>query len=547
MTTENEITRTKQQLGAYYTPPAVAKLLTDWAVTSPDDTLLDPSFGGCAFLYAALDTLRALNVQSPGKQIFGTDIDPNAKGYLSPLFEAGASRDQFLIKNFFEVLPLEHGFHVFNCIVGNPPYINYHNIEKAEQKLAVARLKEAGIKISGRASSWAYFLLHSLRFLKHGGRMAMVLPGSFTRADYATEVRRLLALQFAHVYIVFLRERVFEDTSEQAVILLAQGFGEHEVDNNVSALEVSTVKELRGVLQNIQRTEGQPPGHEPLDNLYLELVHPEVRALLRDVQAAQEVIRLGDWANVRIGVVTGGNRFFVMSKSKSQTHEIPDEFLCPIVTKPARLTGLFLKPSDVTELLERDVASLLLSVEPDAVLPDTVQHYIDGAPDKVKNATKCKEREPWYSVLHRFNPPAFFQYMSATWPRITVNSADATCTNNIHRLLWKNPRCTEDWTRLALGALSTMSQLSAELLGRSYGIGVLKLEPKEVLKLTVPVGDKLDCALAEQVDALLRKGDIQEANRLVDAQLLERGLGLSKTQIQTLREARDYLQSRRRA
>ena len=42
-------------LGAYYTPERLSQLLTDWAIRHVDDTVLEPSFGGCGFLATARD------------------------------------------------------------------------------------------------------------------------------------------------------------------------------------------------------------------------------------------------------------------------------------------------------------------------------------------------------------------------------------------------------------------------------------------------------------------------------------------------------------
>ncbi len=137
--------------------------------------------------------------------------------------------------------------------------------------------------------------------------------------------------------------------------------------------------------------------------------------------------------------------------------------------------------------------------------------------------------------------------MSASWPRLVVNNSGYTCTNNILKVFWKTERSPEDWTRLALGTLSTLSQLSAELVGRSYGGGVLKLEPKEFAALIVPlVPEGIASTLAQKVDNLLRQKNYIEATRLVDEALLNTDIDINEDKLVKLKAARNHLFLRRR-
>ena len=119
---------------------------------------------------------------------------------------------------------------------------------------------------------------------------------------------------------------------------------------------------------------------------------------------------------------------------------------------------------------------------------------------------------------------------------------------DILRILWKEEeRSADDWLRLALGTLSTLSQLSAELVGRSYGGGVLKIEPSELANLAVPLipGDSIN-DLADRVDSLLRRGNFLNATEAVDDALLESNTELDSKRLEGLRAARNLLFLRRR-
>jgi len=86
--------------------------------------------------------------------------------------------------------------------------------------------------------------------------------------------------------------------------------------------------------------------------------------------------------------------------------------------------------------------------------------------------------------------------------------------------------------------LSTLSQLSAELVGRSYGGGVLKLEPSEArrIELVMHHGGFPDASdVMKVVDAEMRGFKRRDVTALVDEEVLRKHLGLSSREIGSLR------------
>ena len=106
---------------------------------------------------------------------------------------------------------------------------------------------------------------------------------------------------------------------------------------------------------------------------------------------------------------------------------------------------------------------------------------------------------------------------------------------------------------LPLAFLNSFSLLGAEMVGRSYGGGLLKLEPKEADMLPVPAAALLRRAAADLsaarpgVEAALQVGDLAAAVAQVDRILLTGRLGLDDGQLMALRMARELLSQRRRA
>ena len=103
-------------------------------------------------------------------------------------------------------------------------------------------------------------------------------------------------------------------------------------------------------------------------------------------------------------------------------------------------------------------------------------------------------------------------------PRLIVNDVGAWSSNLLHGvklgLFAPAPRA------LAASMASSITLLSAEIEGRAYGGGVLKLETREAERLLIPVGTPAQLmrltALFPDIDALVQGGDTETAARTAD-------------------------------
>ena len=541
--------------GAFYTPEDVAEALTRWAVQDASDTVFDPSYGGCAFFSAALRVLRDRGCPSPERQIFGVDRDPTARSYVEPLVSDGALPSQFIDRDFFRVAPAEFEDGPFSASVGNPPFIRYHRIDPESKAEAVARLAESGWSISGRASYWAYFLLYAVRYVKPGGRLAMLLPGAFLHTEYAGAVRDQLARAFKTVYLFPIRDRLFEETQEEVVAVCAEGAHRPGPSPEIRVGDVEGALELARALRSPEDHSRPFVPRRDGGGWLRALVEPESIGAYDRIAGGDGVIRLGEVAVPQIGVVTGNNGFFLLSEEERTSRQLPRDAFRPVIRRLAHVPGLYATENDVRELVKGGRRALLLSPSAESV-DKALKAYLDeGEAAGVPKAQKCRTRTPWYVPKHTETPPAFVHCMTASWPRIVVNESVATCTNNVVRLSWRSdpelPTRNDDepltWAALALGALSSLSQLSAELVGRSYGGGILKVEPTELKRLAVPLlPGRMVEKVASEVDDLLRKGCPARATAVVDKAVLSTTADFSEQDLALVREARNALFLRRR-
>jgi hypothetical protein len=182
---------------------------------------------------------------------------------------------------------------------------------------------------------------------------------------------------------------------------------------------------------------------------------------------------------------------------------------------------------------------------------EAAQEYIAyGEKQKIHKAYKCQVRSPWWTVPRVPVPDAFFTYMNHDTPRIVTNHAGLAYLNSIHGITFKSERRQLAMDLMPIAALNSFSLLGSELVGRSYGGGILKLEPKEADRLPVPSLKVIESAandlrmLRPQLAKQLRQGKIINVAKRVD-QVLRQHLKLSMDSLARIRAARELLFNRR--
>ena len=515
----------KRQLGAYFTPPEVTEALCEWAIKLGTDDILEPSFGGCGFLEAAWSRLQKLEAINPKDSLFGCDIDPSAFLHLKQKLGVELPSKNYFLSDFLTLTPEAFGRSSFSVIVGNPPYVAHQNISKAQRGLAKAITEAANISgMNGRASLWGYFVLHSLQFLRIGGRLAYVLPRSFLDANYSVPIRKVISNSFRRSIAILVKDRLFlhEGTEERSVILLADERLSDEKSTESQGLYIAEVGDSAHLSKVISQWERNEPVGLRYEARAGYVVMPgSVQSAYTQLCRRPTCFSLGDFISVKIGVVTGANKFFVMEHSRASKWKIPEKDLHPIVSKFSHLSGADFSQTDYQKNKANGLATLLLHPLSLKKRCTPTRNYLATLPRELRsgNAT-FKKRKLWYQPDDGRTPDAFLSYMHHDGPRMCLNASEANCTNTIHRAYFLEPLPLYKKRLIVLSLMSTFSQLSAELEGRSYGSGVLKIEPSEAarIKLTLPTHlDRSEINDAfNKVNKLLRSNQDGKAKDLVD-------------------------------
>lgn len=438
---------------------------------------IEPSMGLGSF-YAAF---REVFAQDAGDAL-GFEIDDL---YYEPASKLWANENIELRRADFLKESPDEG--LFDLLVANPPYVRHHHIDSGtKRELQEEVMRSTGIKISGLAGLYCYFLILSEKWLSDGGVSCWLIPSEFMDVNYGKVIKQYLLEQVDLLCIhKFMADDVqFDDALvSSAVVIFRKGklSGESVVFSKGENVEVpSFTKRINRADLNAS---------DKWSNLFIE----------EERQVENAECKLGNFFTVKRGIATGDNNFFVVGQDVINKYGIPKIFLKPILPSPR-----YLKEDVVTSdkegniVLPKTLYLFSCGMKEEALkeeYPGVWMYIQEGVRRGVDKGYICSHRPLWYYCEEREPAPFVIPYMGRGDPskkmfRFILNRSDAI-TTNVYLLLYPKKdysRCLTD-ADLLNNVWNALREVSAEqfvMKGREYGGGLHKLEPKELLDVVVP-------------------------------------------------------------
>ncbi|MEP4464028.1 N-6 DNA methylase, partial [Roseibium sp.] len=424
--------------GAYYTPPAVAEFLVRWVGEIAPKTVLEPSCGHGVFI----DALRNSSVASQKLSITAVDIDPEAIAFVrdgQPKCDAACNLH--LVERDFVGHSLElmgSGIR-FDAVVGNPPFIRYQYLSKAHQETAEAVFRSAELKFTRHTNAWVPFLIQGIRLLRGGGRLGMVIPSEIMHVLHAGAVRNFLMKSCSEIAVVHLDE-LFSDEVLQGVVLLLCTKQESEGANTSPAqiaFPTAKMSDLKNghaasFIKGMPFISSRNLGYKWMEGL---LTQDELE-VYQAARECQKVCAFDELADVEVGIVTGANKFFLVSDEVVEKYGL-EKFSLPMFGRSSHVRGISISEEDIANNARIGLPTNFIQFpsKPLEKLPTGARRYIAlGENEGLSRRYKCRIRSPWYVVPSVWAANVAMLKRSHDVPRLILNEAGALTTDTAYRI-----------------------------------------------------------------------------------------------------------------
>lgn len=441
-------------LGQVYTKPAVADFMVRLFTITGKARVLDPCFGRGVFVRSLLKNTEFV--------VDGVEID---EASCAAFGNPDESRCRLMNGDFFDV----EG--TFDGIIMNPPYVRQEELDKlAPLGVTKQKLQSACwiMNISSKANLYMYFILRAILLLREGGELIAIFPNSWTNTPVGKQFKEQMMLHGSITNFITVEGEAFERAPMVDVCILKY------------------VKGMRG------ETHYQTMRITPDDSLLIETVEQQKNEVLINL------VRLCSIASIRRGITTGANKFFVNPPLFTQTH------IVNILSSPKDFTGFTTKHCRQDKLLAIKSGDNL-SEEEDTFLENSARVIKkEGKPMTLK--ALIDKGLPWYYITVPETAQIVFSYIVRNNLKFVLNAENCNARDNFYMI-------SSRYNSLLLMALLNNYYVyrQLEILGKSYGKGLLKLQKYDIDEIRVPhpetIQEDVKVKLVQLAEELVRSSD----------------------------------------
>lgn len=514
---ENE---SEQKLrGGYYTPGDLAEFLVRWVAARNPATILEPGCGDGVFL-------EKIGLHLNDSTVLGFEID-SAEAIKARCRAHSAKLDNFTVRErdflAWAVKALRNESCKFDAVVGNPPFIRYQYLPSVFQSRAETIFRDLNCRFTRHTNAWVPFVLASFALLRPGGRLAMVVPAEIIHVLHAGSLREYLGKLARKITIIDPEELWFSNTLQGAVILLAEKTRDvHDRAEGVGILPVRGSEFITKDPDEIFDTPHAINGKTVEGKWTRALLEPKLRSLIDELSVLNSVRRFDEIASVDVGIVTGANKFFLVSDDTVKRFNL-GKWSHPMFGRSQHCPGIVYDRAQHVLNAEKGYPTNFIWFKDRMVekSPAAKAYILHGERSNLNTRYKCRTRNPWYSVPSVYSTEIGMLKRAHHIPRLIFNELSAYTTDTSYRISVKEGTAH----KLVYCFVNPLTALSAELEGRHYGGGVLELVPSEIERLLVPVPPDVEIDI-RFLDKTIRTESIDDVLRHQSRNILGR-IGLT--------------------
>lgn len=472
----------RNKLGQFATPPILAREMVSYGLSlMPQEQrvrFLDPAVGTGSFYSALLETIGNSSLELAT----GYEVDPH---YGEPARELWSDSSlDIKLADFTQLQPPHEGF---NFLICNPPYVRHHHLNSdIKRYLKIESEIASGVKLSGLAGLYCYFMALSHRWMSVDGIAGWLIPSEFMDVNYGQELKKYLL--------------------EKVTLLRIHRFDPNNVQFNdalVSSAVVWFKKSLPPIDHTIEfsygGTHSVPIFSKKIPSRELANESKWTRFPRQETRVLVDSPILSDLFSIKRGIATGSNDFFILSRERIDELGLSMEFFRPILPSPRYVENDEIEADDDgNPILSKAFFLLDCHLEEEEIKKKhpRLWYYLESGKERIASRHLCRTRTLWYKQESRNPTPLVCTYMgrsrsgSARPFRFLLNHSKAIAANS-YLMLYPKSQIAEqlivrpDAVRSIWEQLNNISPESLISEGRIYGGGLHKIEPKELAKVPV--------------------------------------------------------------
>ena len=416
-----------KDLGQVFTKKNVADYMVDQFTLSPESTILDPCFGKGVFL----DSLSEKGIY----QVLGIELDKN-------LFNS-VKQKKINLKLFnSDFLSYEISENI-DGIIMNPPYLRQEKIDELNE---FGITKDILLKnkiyenLSRKANLYMYFILKGLDLLRSGGELIAIFPGSWMNSKVGENFKKEIDKIANTMSLTKIIGDPFENKAMVDVVIM-------------KLIKNSNIENCKPKFISV---DGNKINEQMLGELNIKEALP---------------IPFSEYANVRRGLTTGYNDFFINPKIKNSKQYVRD-----IISSPKQIKGYSTKETVVDKIL-----LLNSNMKKSSELISYISKYESMIKQTKKPTTIYNnlENTKWYELKEIDSMGIWFNYFVRNDMKFIYNDSPALARDNFYVI---TPKIDTYILFALLNNYFTYFQL--EMNGKKYGSGLLKLQTYDIKNLT---------------------------------------------------------------
>lgn len=469
-----------QEKGQFWTPDWIADAMVAWAANGADH-IFDPAVGPGAFFRAGK---RFFDRKQIHGRLIGCELD---RAVLESSLAQGLDTDDVKSVTVGDFMCGSYQRR-FKAIVANPPYLRHHRFT-AEYKttLRIFSSRTTGQDIDGRAGLHVFFLIKALTLLEKGGRLAFIVSSDICEGRFASGLWKWIKHNFCiEGAVTFSPDATpFPGVDTNAILLL--------ISNNIPA---RTVRWARVSQHNLPYLLSWCEADLPM------IASPGFELIGRDLDESvrtgltrkpandsiDDSVLFGQLFRAVRGIATGANEFFFMTHTQLTEKGLPESAFLRAIGRTRDITGSTIQASHLQKLDRQGRPTYLLSLGrmPTEAFSPVVQSYLrQGVAQGLPDRPLISQRKPWYRMETRVPPPWLFAYLGRRDCRFIRNEAHALPLTGF-LCIYLQPEIERDLVAATKVLNDPRTIANLYRVGKSYGGGALKVEPRSLEKLPIP-------------------------------------------------------------